>query len=136
MSRQYAAYRNAQASTVSSRQTEADVFLRLNFALNKALKDRDNIALAKALADIRRYWYFLIGCVEDPTNPLPLDLKTSIVGIGRAVIREIDASKVRKALDVNFILSVNQNCAEGLSGPSTPAPSPKAPVEGMEPLQA
>lgn len=127
MSRQHAAYQTAQAAVLPPRQIEADIFRRLNFALKKAYDDGNDLALVKAAADVRRYWAFLLGSLTDAHNPLPAQVKDSIIQIARAVIREIDTN-IFTSLDVNFIIAINQNLADGLSPQSAPT-APREPVQ-------
>ena len=49
--------------------------------------------------------------MRDPANALPQSLRASIVSVGLAVQREMN----RDAPDFDFLISVNENIAAGLS---------------------
>jgi flagellar protein FlaF len=108
--------RAARAYEVSSshrslREQEADVFHRANGALRTA-RDRGMVERVRAVADNRRLWMAMIDLLRDGTNALPEDLRALMVSVGLAVQREMD----RAAPDFDFLISVNENIAAGLSG--------------------
>ena len=93
------------------RDQEADVFRRTVGALRSA-RSSDPIAQVRALADNRRLWVAVVDLVRDPQNALPPPLRASIVSVGLAVQREMDAPSP----DFDFLISINENMADGLSG--------------------
>lgn len=99
------------ASFRGMREQEADVFRRANGAI-MAAKDGGAIARVRALADNRRLWSMVISLLTDPENALPESLRASIISVGRAVQREMD----RETPDLDFLISINENLAAGLSG--------------------
>jgi flagellar protein FlaF len=103
------AYR-ATASRRTQREQEADVFRRATGAL-RAAKGGDSVGRARALADNRRLWSAVIDLVRDPANVLPASLRASIVSVGLAVQREMDAANP----NFEFLISINENIAAGLA---------------------
>ncbi len=95
----------------SLREQEADVFLRATGAL-RASRDAGPIPRVRAIADNRRLWMTVVDLLRDPSNALPQDLRGSMVSVGLAVQREMD----RDAPDLDFLISVNESIAAGLSG--------------------
>jgi len=110
MSRATQAYQ-ASAAHRSLRAQEADIFRRAIGAL-RAARDADPITRVRALADNRRVWITVVDLVRDPANMLPQDLRAAIASVGLAVQREMDRDKP----DLDFLISVNENMAAGLSG--------------------
>ena len=101
----------ASAGLRSSREQEADLFLRVNSALRQS-RAGEPIALVRALSDTDRLWTTVIDILRDPDNKLPEQLKASIVSVGLAVQREIQ----HPAPDIDFLIAVNENVAAGLAG--------------------
>ncbi len=104
------AYRAAAAHR-SMREQQADVFRQANGALN-AGRGGNAVTLARALAENRQLWVTVIGLMRDPANPLPTELRASIVSVGLAVQRDMD----RDTPDFDFLISINEHIAAGLSG--------------------
>lgn len=100
----------AGAAHRSMREQQADVFRHINGALQTA-RGADTIRRARALADNRRLWTTVINLMQDPLNPLPPELRASIVSVGLAVQRDMD----RDAPDFEFLIATNENIAAGLS---------------------
>jgi flagellar protein FlaF len=101
---------DAAATHRSQRMQEADVFRRATGAL-KAARDSGPIPRVRAIGDNRRLWLTVAGLMCDPLNPLPQDLRASIVSVGMAVQREMD----RDSPDFDFLIAINENIAAGLS---------------------
>lgn len=101
----------AAASHRSLREQQADVFRYVNGAL-RAARTAGAIPRARAIADNRRLWVTLVGLLSDPANPLPAALRGSIISIAMAVQRAMD----QDSPDLDFLISVNENMAAGLSG--------------------
>lgn len=104
------AYENASRYR-SPREQEADVFRRVTATL-KTAREGGAIARIRALADNRRLWLAVNDLMRDPGNALPLQMRAQIVSVGLTVQREID----REAPDFDFLISINENMAAGLSG--------------------
>jgi len=51
--------------------------------------------------------------MRDPLNPLPAELRASIVSVGLAVQREMD----NDSPDFDFLIEINENIAAGLAEP-------------------
>jgi flagellar protein FlaF len=103
------AYKSA-ANHRSHREQEADVFHRAIGAL-RAAREAEPLSRARALSDNRLLWLTVNDLMRDPANSLPLDLRASILSVGLAVQREMD----RDRPDFDFLISVNENIAAGLT---------------------
>lgn len=103
------AYGNASAHR-SQRSQEAEVFRRVIGTL-KAARQAGEMAQVKALSDNRRLWMTVADVLRDPANTLPVALRSSILSLGICVHREMD----QPTPDFDFLISVNENIAEGLS---------------------
>ena len=99
------------ASHRSLREQEADVFRRTNAVLRRA-REKGGIAQVRALADTQQLWGMVINLLLDPDNALPKALRASIVSVGMTVQREVQSADP----NFDFLLAVNQNMADGLSG--------------------
>lgn len=95
----------------SLREQEADIFNRVNYALKSATGGR-KLDLIRALADNRRLWSTLLDVMVDPENALPLELRASIISLARAVDREMTSVQP----NLNFLIAINENIADGLRG--------------------
>lgn len=104
------AYQQA-ASHRSQREQEADVFRRACGALKVARESRNSVRLS-AIADNRRLWSTVSDLMRDPLNALPQNLRASIISVGLAVQREMELDSP----DFDFLISINENMAAGLSG--------------------
>jgi len=100
-----AAYRRR----MTAKQMEAEVFARANRVIRE-LDPANPIARARAIADNRRLWDAVYGCVVDPTNALPQQLRAQIAGVALAVIRECE----KPAPDLGFVSEMNEIFAGGL----------------------
>jgi flagellar biosynthesis regulator FlaF len=100
----------ASSSRRSVRQQEAEVFRYANVALRRA-QDEGGIAHSRALADLIRLWNTVIDLVSDPDNALSPELRAAIISVGLAVRRDAESAHP----DIEFLLSVNENIAAGLS---------------------
>lgn len=100
----------ASSAHRSLRAQEADVFRHANAALRRG-EAGTSLARARALADNSRLWTAVIDLMRDPENALPQPLRASIVSVGLAVQREMQAP----APDFAFLMSVNDDMAAGLS---------------------
>ena len=101
----------ASATHRNPRDQEADVFRRANAALRQGLVQGKR-ARTRALADNERLWTTVIDLLSDPDNALPDGLRASIISVGLAVQREMRGA----APNFDFLMSVNDNIAAGLSG--------------------
>jgi flagellar biosynthesis regulator FlaF len=103
-------YYRAAAASRSVREQEADIFRRATGGL-RASRDGGSIDQVRALADNRRVWNMVRALVRDPQNQLDATLKGALVSITLAVQREMDSSSP----DFDFLITVNENIAAGLS---------------------
>lgn len=110
MSRAARAY-EASAARRGWREQEADIFRRAIGALRQA-QSAGAMERVRALADNRRLWTMVVDLVRDPANALPEPTRLAIAAIGLTVQREME----RAEPDIGFLISVNENMADGLSG--------------------
>ncbi len=96
----------------SQREQEADVFRRATGALRSA-RDGSPIARVRALADNRRLWITVNDLMRDPLSTLPGPLRAGIISVGLAVQREMD----REEPNFDYLITINEQIAAGLSGP-------------------
>jgi flagellar biosynthesis regulator FlaF len=101
----------ASAAHRSLREQEADVFRRANAALREGRGDGP-LGRVRALADNGRLWTTVLDIVRDPQNSLPDGLRATIISVGKTVQREMQ----QDAPNFEFLISVNENIAAGLSG--------------------
>jgi flagellar biosynthesis regulator FlaF len=104
------AYAAASANR-STREQEADIFFLIIARLQSA-RQSGPTARVRALADNRRLWMAVADLVRDDRNPLPPATRAGILSIARCVQREMDADEP----SIDFLVSINKNMAEGLSG--------------------
>ena len=102
------AYR-ARSADRNVREQEADVFRRATAALRQALSGSD-LDRVRALADNKLLWRTVVHSLRDPSNALPASLKGSIISVGLAVQRELEAEEP----DLPFVINVNEQIAAGL----------------------
>jgi flagellar biosynthesis regulator FlaF len=93
------------------REQEADIF-RLVIARLQAAHRGGPIARVRALADNRRLWMAVADLVRDDRNPLPPETRAGILSIGRCIQKEMDSEEP----SFEFLISINKNMADGLSG--------------------
>ena len=101
----------ASAAHRSLREQEADVFRRANAALREGA-GTGPLGRVRALADNSRLWTTVLDLLRDPENPLPQALRANIISVGLSVQREMQ----QDAPNFEFLISINENIAEGLSG--------------------
>ena len=104
------AYKMA-SSHRSLRDQEADLFKRVNYVLSSAANGR-KLDQVRAIADNSRLWTTLLDLLNDPDNALPMELRASIISVGRAVQREMQSN----VPNFSFLIAINENMAAGLSG--------------------
>ncbi len=101
----------ARSADRNLRDQEADVFRRATAALRQAQAD-SAVARVRALADNSLLWTTLVISLKDPANALPETLRSSIISVGLAVQREINA----KQPDLPFLIGINEQMTAGLMG--------------------
>lgn len=95
----------------TTRQQEADVF-RLVIARLQAARTAGPMARVRALADNRRLWMAISDLVRDDRNPLPIETRKGLLSLGKCVQHEMDSDEP----NFDFLITINRNMAEGLSG--------------------
>lgn len=104
------AYR-ARSADRNYREQEADVFRRATASLRHAQSSTE-IDRVRALADNGLLWTTLVIMVRDEDNLLPEPLRASIVSVGMAVQRELNAENP----DLPFLIGINEQFTAGLMG--------------------
>ena len=107
-SRALKAYGSA-ATLRNQRDQDAEVVRKVSGALRRA---SDEISRSRALADTRMLWQTILAASHDPRNPLPIKLRAQIVSVAQSVLR----AAVLEAPDIAFLIEINDNFANGLSG--------------------
>ena len=95
----------------SLKHQEADLFKRVNYVLQSS-RDGRKLQQVKAIADNRRLWSTLLDLLRDPDNALPVELRASIISVGRTVQREM----LNQSPNFSFLIAINENMAAGLTG--------------------
>ena len=101
----------ASAARRSLREQEADVFRRANAALREGASTGP-LGRVRALADNGRLWTAVLDLLRDPENALPESLRANLISVGLTVQREMQ----QDAPNFDFLISINENIAAGLSG--------------------
>jgi flagellar biosynthesis regulator FlaF len=101
----------ARSADRNFREQEADVFRRATAALRVAASG-DDLARIRAVADNRLLWSTLMILLRDPSNALPAPLRGSLISVGLAVQRELDAPEP----DLPFVIGINEQITAGLMG--------------------
>ena len=102
----------ASSSRRSVREQEAEVFRQVNATLRRG-REAGGMARTRALSDTMRLWNAVADLVGDPENALSPELRASIISVGIAVRREVQSDDP----DFDFLVTVNENIAAGLSAP-------------------
>ena len=113
------AYARTSQAVSSPREIEAAVLLKAATRL-QAIQDDwqgQQTDLGEALHFNRKLWTILVSSVTDPNNPVPSDIRQSIVDLGTftfnrtmAALAEPDAGKL------GALVNINRELAAGLRG--------------------
>lgn len=113
------AYKSAEKTTVSGRETEARVLTEAATKLRDCQKKWDGHTRAEMLDDALRYnqriWTIFQAELAKEDNPLPDNIKLDIFRLSRFIdkrIFEVMASPAPEKL--NIIIKINENIAAGL----------------------
>lgn len=114
-------YQNIEKEVLEGRALEAHVLLKAanilqSVQLNWESADRFN-NLDQALRYNMRLWSFFQAEIEDPENPLPIELKVNLMSLTRFIDKrtiEILSDPQQEKLEV--LIRINQNVAAGLNG--------------------
>jgi len=118
---QIQAYRAAQKTTMSGREIEASALARSASILaecrdNWEAPDREEM-LRAALRRNQMLWSIFQAELSDPDNPLPKELKESILNLSLFVDkRTIDIMAFPSPEKLDAIIDINLNLAAGLRG--------------------
>jgi flagellar biosynthesis regulator FlaF len=94
---------------MTAKQLEAEVFVQAARSI-RAAQSGSVLDRARAVADNRRLWSAVHDLVIDPTNALPLELRSQIAGVALAVMRECNGPEP----DLSFVAKINEEFAAGL----------------------
>ena len=81
------------------------MFHRATGAL-KAARDSGPIPRVRAIADNRRLWMTVADLMRDPLNPLPEDMRGTIVSVGSPC-----SARWTTRPDLDFLIGINENIA-------------------------
>ena len=107
-SRVLKAYGSA-ATLRNQRDQDAEVIRRVSGALRRA---SDEISRTRALADVKMLWQTILAASHDPRNPLPTKLCAQMISVAQSVLR----TTALEAPDIDFLIEINDNFANGLGG--------------------
>jgi flagellar biosynthesis activator protein FlaF len=121
------AYRRAQRTSDTPRQSEYRLFAQVTAALIKARDEKMTLVpLIDALDWNRRMWSTLSSDCAAPGNSLPNELRAQIVSLGLWVNR-YSSDVATKGASLDPLIDVNKSIMEGLSmRPDSTAPSSAA----------
>lgn len=115
----YAAAAKTAQSVVSPRELEASLLIKAAMRLQAvaddwSLRDRE---LDDALTYNRRLWTLLVSAVTAEDNPLPVGIKTNILGLANFIFNQtfrISSDPHPQALAA--LIGINRDIAAGLRG--------------------
>ncbi len=102
------------ATATESRALEREILTRVTNAMEAAARSHNQDALVKAASDNQLLWSVFVRDLQGDQNHLPPALRKQLTEIGNTVIRET-SENIGKALDVDFLVSINRAIIEGLS---------------------
>lgn len=114
------AYRQASRMKTDYRSQEANLFKRVTYGLVQSKEKKDGMDLVRAASDNKRLWMTVVQLLSDDQNQLPAPLRAQMISIGQAVIKETD-DNINGDLDVDFLIDINNQIIEGLSGAAAAA---------------
>lgn len=115
----YAAAAKTAQSVVSPRELEASLLIKAATRLQAVADDwtaRER-ELDEALTYNRRLWTLLVSAVIAEDNPLPVGIKTNILGLGNFIFNhtfKLAADPQPQGLGV--LININRDIAAGLRG--------------------
>ncbi|HSK38319.1 MAG TPA: flagellar biosynthesis regulator FlaF, partial [Arenibaculum sp.] len=112
--------RKASRMKTDFRSQEANLFKRVTYGLIQGKEKKDGMDLVRAASDDKRLWMTVVQLLSDDQNQLPAPLRAQMISIGQAVIKEID-DNINGDLDVDFLIDINNQIIEGLSGAAAAA---------------
>ncbi len=115
----YAAAAKTAQSVVSPRELEASLLIKAATRL-QAVADDWNLRereLDEALTYNRRLWTLLVSAVIAEDNPLPVGIKTNILGLANFIFNQtFKISADPKPQSLGILVSINRDIAAGLRG--------------------
>jgi flagellar protein FlaF len=115
----YAAAARTAQSVVSPRELEASLLIKAATRLQAAVDDWNprGAALDDALSYNRRLWTLLVKAMIAEDNPLPVGIKTNVLGLANFIFNQtfrIAADPQPQALGA--LIDINRDIAAGLRG--------------------
>lgn len=115
----YAAAAKTAQSVVSPRELEASLLIKAATRLQTVADDWNlrGRELDEALTYNRRLWTLLVSAVIAEDNPLPVGIKTNILGLANFIFNQtfkISADPQPQSLGV--LVNINRDIAAGLRG--------------------
>lgn len=115
----YAAAAKTAQSVVSPRELEASLLIKAATRLQAVADDwnQHERDLDEALTYNRRLWTLLLSAVIAEDNPLPVGIKTNILGLANFIFNQtfkISADPQPQSLGV--LVNINRDIAAGLRG--------------------
>lgn len=125
------AYTSHQRQNEDSRETDKRALLSCASRLKAALDDggQDMEAYGSAIRYNQRLWTIFQIALCDPDNPLPRELKVTLLNLSRYIDRVSFRAVTGFAPQLlNSLIDINRIIAEGLTNKnkSAPAPGPQA----------
>ena len=115
-----AAYQKMSQTGVNPRDLEATLLMKAAGKLQNVVDHWDEVSRAELIEQLtynRRLWTFLLAAVTEPDNPLPDPIKLNIKNLGVFIMnRTIETMQQPAARQLNALISINRNIAEGLRG--------------------
>jgi len=112
--------RNSDLGGATPRETEAVAFGLCNARLSQAGTQPERVA---ALHKTHLLWAILVRDLSNPGNRLPEHLRQQLLGIGVWAMSYCVAAMTNDA-NLQPLIEVNRNLAEGLRSPKLPARPP------------
>ena len=109
------AYRQAQTTTETARETEYRLFAEVTRSLISAsTRQERDIEFFKAIDWNRRLWTTLSNDCAIPGNGLPKELRAQIISIG-IWVSKYSSEVARGKADMDALIDVNRSIMEGLT---------------------
>lgn len=115
----YAAAAKTAQSVVSPRELEASLLIKAATRLQAVADDWDMRGrnLDDALTYNRRLWTLLVSAVIAEDNPLPVGIKTNILGLANFIFNQtFKISADPQPQSLSALIGINRDIAAGLRG--------------------
>lgn len=118
------AYEDAARTTSSSRELEANALYKAARLLESSVQDWEapdhRVRLNEALRHNQKLWTFFQAELSENSNPLPSDLRSSLLSLSLFVDRRTFEVMVNaEPSKIRVLIDINRHIAAGLSTPVT-----------------